>query len=121
MYAAAAVPAFPEESTTARSTRRRRASVASSTAPRSLKDSVGIRKSSFSRTPDHPAAGTSGESPSPIDTEGSTCKGRTSWYRHSEAAVGSRPASRAGSSIGEKSATSSSPPQPHRHARLSTG
>lgn len=62
-YAATAVPALPLLSATTRSGDSRRASSASITAPRSLKESVGIRKSSLAETV--PVSGTSGVRPSP--------------------------------------------------------
>ncbi len=62
-YAANDVPALPELSATTRSGPSRRASSPSITAPRSLKESVGMRKSSFAETVS--VSGTSGVRPSP--------------------------------------------------------
>lgn len=67
-YAAIDVPALPLLSATTRSGFSRRASSASITAPRSLKESVGIRWSSLAETVS--VSGTSGVRPSPRETEG---------------------------------------------------
>lgn len=72
-YAANAVPALPLLSATTRRGASRRASSASITAPRSLNDSVGIRKSSLACT--RSASGTSGVFPSASVTANAPVRG----------------------------------------------